>query len=65
MIPSDIGEIRSKKWFRLSYDEASKRNLSPMTWETILVDDQGNYVFNSYMYFDDEEIELMQEVTAN
>ena len=62
MIPPDISEVRSKKWFRLSKEEANKRNLSPNAWETILVDEQGNYLFNSYLYFKDEEIELMQGV---
>lgn len=62
MIPPDISEVRSKKWFRLSEEEAIKRNLSPNAWEIILVDEQGNYLFNSYLYFKDEEIELMQGV---
>lgn len=62
MIPPDISEVRSKKWFRLSEEEAIKRNLSPNAWEIILVDEQGNYLFNSYLYFKDKEIELMQKV---
>ncbi len=62
MIPPDISEVRSKTWLRLSKEEAIKRNLSPNDWETILVDKQGNYLFNSYLYFKDEEIELMQGV---
>ena len=62
MTPPDISEVRSKKWFRLSKEEAIKRNLSPFSWETILVDEEGNYLFNSYLYFKDEEIELMQGV---
>jgi len=62
MIPPDISEVRSKKWFRLSKEEAIKRNLSPNDWETILVDKQGNYLFNSHLYFKDEEIEQMEEI---
>ncbi len=62
MTPPDISEVRSKTWFRLSKEEAIKRNLSPNAWEIILVDEQGNYLFNSYLYFKDEEIELMQGV---
>lgn len=62
MTPPDISEVRSKTWFRLSKEEAIKRNLSPNAWETILIDEKGNYLFNSYLYFKDEEIELMQEV---
>jgi hypothetical protein len=62
MIPPDISEVRSKTWFRLSKEEAIKRNLSPNAWETILVDEQGNYLFNSYLYFKDEEIEFMKEI---
>jgi hypothetical protein len=62
MIPPDISEVRSKTWLRLSKEEAIKRNLSPFSWETILVDEQGNYLFNSYLYFKDEEIELMKEI---
>lgn len=62
MTPPDISEVRSKTWLRLSKEEAIKRNLSPNAWEIILVDEQGNYLFNSYLYFKDEEIELMQGV---
>ena len=62
MIPPDISEVRSKTWFRLSKEEAIKRNLSPNDWETILVDKQGNYLFNSHLYFNDEEIEQMEEI---
>jgi hypothetical protein len=62
VIPPDISEVRSKKWFRLSKEEAIKRNLSPNAWETILVNEQGDYLFNSYLYFEDEEIQLMQGV---
>ena len=62
MIPPDISEVRSKTWFRLSKEEAIKRNLSPNAWETILVNEQGDYLFNSYLYFEDEEIQLMQGV---
>lgn len=62
MTPPDISEVRSKTWLRLSKEKAIKRNLSPNAWETILVDEQGNYLFNSYLYFKDEEIELMQGV---
>jgi hypothetical protein len=62
MIPPDISEVRSKTWFRLSKEEAIKRNLSPNAWETILVNEKNDYLFNSYLYFKDEEIELMQGV---
>ena len=62
MIPPDISEVRSKKWFPLSKEESIKRNLSPNDWETILVDKQGNYLFNSHLYFKDEEIEQMEEI---
>ena len=62
MTPPDISEVRSKTWFRLSKEEAIKRNLSPNAWETILVNEQGDYLFNSYLYFEDEEIQLMQGV---
>jgi|APGre2960657404_1045060.scaffolds.fasta_scaffold177814_3 hypothetical protein len=62
MTPPDISEVRSKKWFRLSKEEAIKRNLSPNAWETILVNEKNDYLFNSYLYFKDEEIELMQGV---
>ena len=62
MIPPDISEVRSKTWLRLSKEEVIKRNLFSNTWETILVDEQGNYLFNSYLYFKDEEIELMKEI---
>ncbi len=62
MIPPDISEVRSKTWLRLSKEEAIKRNLSPNAWETILVNEKNDYLFNSYLYFKDEEIELMQGV---
>ena len=62
MIPPDISEVRVKTWFRLSKEEATKRDLSPNAWETILVNKQGDYLFNSYLYFDDEEIELMEKI---
>jgi hypothetical protein len=62
MTPPDISEVRSKTWFRLSKEEAIKRNLSPNAWETILVNEKNDYLFNSHLYFKDEEIEFMKEI---
>lgn len=62
MIPPDINEVRAQTWFRLSKEEATKRNLCPNPWEIILVDEQGDYLFNSHLYFKDEEIEQMKKI---
>lgn len=57
---NDIFRIRRKKWFRLSNEEAKKRDLAPMTGEIILVNDKGQYIFNSYLYFTDVELQQME-----
>ncbi len=57
---NDIFRIRRKKWFRLSNEEAKKQDLAPMTGEIILVNDKGQYLFNSYLYFTDVELQQME-----
>ena len=61
---NDIFRIRRKKWFRLSNEEAKKRDLAPMTGEIILVNEKGQYVFNSYLYFTDVELEQMESLVS-
>lgn len=62
--PPDYYEVRSKKWFRLSYGQAKKRDLTPMAGEVILVNNEGQYVFNSYLYFTDFELEQMESLVS-
>ena len=61
---NDIFRIRRKKWFRLSNEEAKKRDLAPMTGEIILVNEKGQYIFNSYLYFTDVELEQMESLVS-
>ena len=61
---NDIFRIRRKKWFRLSIEEAKKRDLAPMTGEIILVNEKGQYIFNSYLYFTDVELQQMESLVS-
>jgi hypothetical protein len=61
---NDIFRIRRKKWFRLSNEEAKKRDLAPMTGEIILVNEKGQYIFNSYLYFTDVELQQMESLVS-
>lgn len=54
MIPSDVSEIRSRKWFRL-FDTKEDFNKIDLT----LIDENGNYCYNAYLYFSDEELRQM------
>ncbi len=58
----DYNELRSKKWFRLSNKQAEDRGLCPLFGEVILVNEVGQYVFNSYLYFTEVELESMENV---
>jgi hypothetical protein len=58
----DYNELRSKKWFRLSNKQAEDRGLCQLFGEVILVNEVGQYVFNSYLYFTDVELENMENV---
>jgi hypothetical protein len=60
--PSDYFELRGKKWFRLSNKQAKKRGLTPMSGEVILVNEKGQYVFNSYLYFTNAELDQMESL---
>ena len=62
--PSDYYELRGKKWFRLSNEEAKKRDLAPSVGEVILVNEEDQYVFNSYLYFTDVELEQMESLVS-
>ena len=62
--PSDYYELRGKKWFRLSNEEARKRDLAPSVGEVILVNEEGQYVFNSYLYFTDVELDQMESLVS-
>ena len=62
--PSDYYELRGKKWFRLSNEQAKKRDLAPMTGEIILVNEKGQYIFNSYLYFTDVELQQMESLVS-
>jgi hypothetical protein len=62
--PPDYYELRGKKWFRLSNEQAKKRDLAPSIGEVILVNEEGQYVFNSYLYFTDVELEQMESLVS-
>ena len=61
---NDIFRIRRKKWFRLSNEEAKKSDLAPMTGEIILVNEKGQYIFNSYLYFTGAELDQMESLVS-
>jgi hypothetical protein len=58
--PPDYYEVRSKKWFRLCYAQALARELTPSVGEIILVNEKGQYVFNSHLYFTDAELDQIE-----
>ena len=62
--PPDYYELREKKWFRLSNEQAKKRGLTPSVGEVILVNEKGQYVFNSYLYFTNVELEQMESLVS-
>ena len=62
--PPDYYELREKKWFRLSNEQAKKRDLAPSVGEVILVNEKGQYVFNSYLYFTNVELEQMESLVS-
>ena len=54
MIPPDLSEIRSRKWFRLFDSEADFNKI-----DLTLVDENGDHCYNAYLYFSDEELRQM------
>jgi len=62
--PPDYYELSGKKWFRLSNEQAKKRGLTPFVGEVILINEKGQYVFNSYLYFTDFELEQMESLVS-
>ena len=58
--PPDYYKVRSKKWCRLCYAQALARELTPSIGEVILVNEKGQYVFNSHLYFTNAELDQIE-----
>ena len=58
--PPDYYKVRSKKWFRLCYAQAVARELTPSVGEVILVNEKGQYIFNSHLYFTNAELDQIE-----
>lgn len=54
MIPPDVSEVRSCKWFRLFEADANFDKI-----DLVCINEDGDCLHNAYLYFSDEELRQM------